>query len=764
MTAVNEGLATLTEPNGSVPETRMKSASEAQAVYKTLWEADQVYRSPKRAKVKGLVDGNPPYRQADLRKAGRSNDCNVNWRIAEAYLNSALGAFYDLFSESPTYATINLDIPIQGDREEKSRIVTEEFDRLQRREAGFDYNMQISQYEMVLYGFGPFTFNDGLDWRAKAGRCGDFYVPNEARSTTSEWEMCMMRVEYLPHQLYEFIRNEEAAEKVGWDVPSVKRAIMNACPRTETNYQSWEWYQQQLKDGSFYFSYQAGSKKIFTVHLWCKEFPKDGEVEGRISHKIFLENEAEQSSSKGSIPSNTKFLFERIGRFKDWNECVHAMYYDRGGGGDHHSVTGMGVKMFSAMEYQNRLLCKLADDAFSPKMIFKPTTASDSQKMSLAQMGNYAAVSSGWDLIQTPINPLIQETLLFNREVSQTISANLSQYRQNLQKDDGNPITATETKWKASEQSRLGKTQLNRYYEQLDGLYAEKYRRATNPNLTDQVPGGKEALEFQKRCADRGVTKTDLRKVDTVQATRVVGQGSVFMRQEALEFLLGMVSMLPEGGRERLIRDVIAARAGQTSVQRYFPSASIDTQAQAQKSEAMDKVAGMKVGMQPLITDLQNPVIYAETYLAAASQAAASLQQGADPMEVYSFLNICGPAIAAQLDRIKSDPSRKRVYEILEEQWQKLAQLNNQLGQQIQEQMQQQAEAQSAGGEAQSIASGVDPNTQIKMAETQAKLQMQQAKTNAALEQKAQKHLQSMAIADEKAKAELSRQSQKQTE
>jgi len=162
----DDQLATL-DKDGQPPETRLGSAEKARNIYQILLQAD-IDRSKRRGLVKGLVDGNPPYSSARLRQEGRSAQCNVNWRIAESYLNNALGAFYDIFSEAPTYCTVRTSHGSRDQREEWSGIETEEFDRSQKDDAGFDYTLQISQHEMVLYGNGPVFFEDFYDWRGKS--------------------------------------------------------------------------------------------------------------------------------------------------------------------------------------------------------------------------------------------------------------------------------------------------------------------------------------------------------------------------------------------------------------------------------------------------------------------------------------------------------------------------------------------------------------------------------------------------------------------
>ena len=114
-----------------------------------------------------------------------------------------------------------------------------------------------------------------------------------------------------------------------------------------------------------------------------------------------------------------------------------------------------------------------------------------------------------------------------NADLENVLQGNLSQYRQSLNKT-GNPRTATEMQIISSQQSAIGKTQLSRYYNQLDSFFEERYNRASDPNLNPITKSDKDAIEFQRRCRERGVPIQAMMDIDYVEATRTVGQGSQF--------------------------------------------------------------------------------------------------------------------------------------------------------------------------------------------------------------------------------------------
>lgn len=733
------------EKNGHIPETRMDSALEAGERIKTMMESEKRGRAQRRALVKGLVDGNPPYRVGDQRAAGRANQCNVNWRVSEYYLNQARSAFSDVFLESPTYATVRTGFGNSSERERWSGIITEEYDRMQRKDPTWDYTNAISQYEMILYGCGPIFFEDDKDWRTTPVLCGNLLVPDFTYSDVCKWEEAVIVRDYLAPELYDFIRRDKAASEVGWDVQATRKAIMMAHPKYQEGgqYSSWEWHQQQLKNKSHWYGSQ--SKVIQCVHYFFQEFPLPGEDEPRVTHCILINPEATQNILQG-------YLFQHIGRFKSWLDIVHPMYYDNDGGGYHHSVTGLGVKMYSAMEYQNRLLCNIADKVAAPKLLFKPTTANANEQLNIIQFGDYGKVPPGFDTVQMPTASFIDENLAFHREMTRLVSSNLSQYSPQMTKESGNPITAYEASIRASEQARLGKTQLNHYYAQMDRLHAVRYKRASNTSLTGFMPGGHEARAFQRRCMERGVPKKALEEIESVKSTRIIGQGSQFMRSQALTELMALYPTLPtDAGRNNLLSDYIASKAGQSMVDRYNPPIQLPSEIDDQRALATLQIAASKDGIAPVVTGNQNHYVFASLFLQAAATAAASLAQGGNPFEVYQFIDTIGPATIQHIDAVSRDPMRKQDAQVMQKQWKELAALHDKLGAQLQKQAQQQQEQAAMQQRAMAMQNGQDPELQMKAAETEAKIAMQQRKTDAALAQKQQKHNQSLAINDAKA-------------
>lgn len=717
--AYSSGSLLTLEQDGAVPECRMTDARATQNFVRRMIDND-VKRSYKRSRVNGLVDGNPPYKQSKLREAGRAEACNVNWGTGRSYLESGQGAFYDLATEAPSMITFRTAFGTPEQREQWSNLAAKEADRVLATEDDWDYDEQISQFDMVLHGCGPMFFEGPFNVLPRAVQSGDLKVPEFTRSTTKRWEVCMLQVSYNPAELYAFIKDEGAAKTLGWRPSYVKRVIANAMDiKQQAGIQyEWEYFQQELKNNSL--SYYDDSKVCQLAFVFWKEF------DGRITQAI-----VERNTSDGL---ETQYLFISPNKYESFEECVHPMYFDHGNGGYHHSVTGLGVKMYSAMEYQNRLYCNLCDKAFAPKILFRPTTTEATQKFSLAHMGDYAVMPRGFETQQGAVAGLMDDGLAMMGQLNQVMQNVLSSYRSPaLSPKQGNPVTKFEKQLEAAMQSALSKTQFNRYYKQRDALISEIWRRLTLKDTTDE-----RAKLFQKRCKDQGIDPKALTDIEYVGATRVVGQGSAFMRKQAIDALFPMAGSLPEDGRDNLLADKIAAEAGQAAVARYYPKRDAnDKTSSDQQAEALLWVSAMKTGIPPVVTSTQNPLTYAATFLKAATDSLKSLQAGADMMEVYQFLNIAGPAIVQQLQRFQNDPTRKPVFDQMLEQWQQLAKITDQLKNKIQQ------DQAAKNGQQQATQTALT-DEQIKSQKAQNDIQLKSVKTAAQLKQSDEKHQQKM--------------------
>lgn len=667
--------------SGKPPETRLGDALETLSIVEQLVEANDK-RSATHAEVKGMIDGNPPFVQAELDAAAQSWRCNRNWRIGEAFLNIALAVYWDIISEANPKSQCMTEWSESNDQnQEWSGIITEEYERLNKRDTSLNNMFRDSHHDMVLYQMGPVMHEDAFDYRAKRVQCSNLLTLDGAPSDINGWKIAVVRSTYTADDLYSFIRNPKAAERAGWDIGFARKVMMDAIPRTEypNKRNNWEFYQQRIRNNDIYWS--MCSEAIPVAHVFAREFVKNGDAEGQISHFMVVE---------GSPSAD--YLFRKVGRYANWRQVLCPFYYDTGDG-THHSVKGLGIKAYGFLETINRLMCHEVDMSFiGSGLNFQFKSAADKEMMQLMQIGPVNFWPEGINLLATTnTGQLLQAPTATRRSLLGTVSSNLSQYREGIdQERTGNPATAREIDWRSNNQNFIKQSSVSYYFDQMDDFFAERFRRASNPNLIETNPGGRDALEFQERCRKRGVPKEALAKIDSVTATRTIGAGSADARLQTLMRLLGRLPLYSETGRQRILEDLTAADVGHSLMRRYIPEIKSSAAIEFQKSQAQDKVALLRLNIIPMVTSDQNAVVYASQFLQAAAESMAGLKEGqGNPMEVTVFVDNCGRAAAMHIERIKGDPTRKEEYEGLLEQLEELGRQNDELKKMIEQELQQ---------------------------------------------------------------------------
>jgi hypothetical protein len=720
-------------------------------MYSRAWSANG-RRNARNALVKGMVDGNPPYDQRQLDSTAQKYRANFNTGEAEAFLNVAETAFYDLFSEVETFATITVDSE-DPDARTWGDVITYHFDWLQRQDDRMDYGVQLSHHDMVLYGSGPQIWDDPLDWRSKAVKHANMLLPEDAPSNVADWERVFFRENYRINDLYQFIADPDAARKAGWNLGAVRDSIMRSA-QSQPRFQEsgdWEMWQQRLRNNDLDIGDSCA--RVYCARILYKEFSQDG-AKPKISEAWVDLNDSED-----------RFLYQKQDAYDDMRSAVCAFFYDRGDG-TAHSVRGLGVKMFRLLMAKMRLANATFDAAFARAAIMlKAIGNTASQQLALQHLGPYTVLPGGYDFVPTGVPGLVDAPMAVSRDIDNTLESNLGQYRARLEKPQGNPRTAFELQLQASQASTLNKTQISRYYQQLDDWYAERFRRAANKDIPSSTTNEwlKLALEFQKRCTKSGVPRSAIDNA-VVKATRVVGQGSAFLRMQMLQQAFSMVfPALPEDGKYNLLSDVISSQVGRQQINRYLPPPQERTGEAQHKWDANIENDTLKNRGQVRLTPTQNDVLHAQEHLAFASQAAQSLQQGADPMEIFGILQASGAHIAAHLQRMSGNKMRSDEFKALNQQFNQLASLTDQLEAQIQEEQerQQQAmfQAEADNAQAAAIAGGSDPKTRIEWAKAQNDARIKEYKAREQMRLRQQKTNQDMALKDARTAQELAQKS-----
>ena len=276
------------DEKGQPVETRLKDVQSALSIYNSLRRGDEK-SSVIRARIDSMFDGAAPYDAAKLASTGQQLKTNLNFGDAQRLLDISLSAYVDLYSSLEKLVEVKGTVGEKSQIGYKEDVVAEEVTHMLRNWPEFHSSYLRLCTTFIKHGVGVAYFDNPDEWRFRVGSFADILIPRQTPSSENAVDVAVIRREYLLHELYSFVRNEEVAAKVGWNPDEVKRIITKNVKTTGRRYSEggslytdWEAIQQELKNNDLYTGLQNPTVSI--LHFLVRE------MDGSVSHFICAED------------------------------------------------------------------------------------------------------------------------------------------------------------------------------------------------------------------------------------------------------------------------------------------------------------------------------------------------------------------------------------------------------------------------------------------------------------------------------------------
>jgi len=717
------------DEKGKPVETRLKDVKSALGIYTTLRQADEK-SALNRARIDSMFDGAAPYNSVALATSGQGLKTNLNFGDAQRLLDVALSAYVDL------YSSLERLVEVRGTQGEASEIkpaeeiVAEELTHLMRNWPEFHSAYLRLCTTFIKHGVAVAYFDSPDDWRFRVGGFTDILIPRQTPASEESIDVAIGRRNYLLHELFAYIKNPEAAAKVGWNVEEVKRVILkNATTNTSyKQYNDFESLQQELKNNDLYTGLE--NPTVSVLHFWVKE------MDGSVSHYISAED----------TPKD--FLYKKVSRYEKAEQAYVMFTYGVGSNGTYHSIRGLGQRIFAHVQTSNRLRCQQIDGAMlASAVMIQPETQRSLDELQFTYYGAYAVLSPNVKIVEkaipnlgTAVQPALQDLtqqLQLNTDTISTYGPQQSSpYRNQMQIVADMDVT-----------TRLSGASLNLFYSSWNRLLREVVRRVATTKKPDKA-----VKDFFDRCEARGVPKEFVKTLDVARtkAVRSIGNGSHANRMVALKELQGISGQFDDVGRRNLTRDIVSTRVGHDLADRYVP-------AEIEKRPTVDlKIAYFE--NQQLTAGQPVPVVgnelhgtHLEIHVPALNQIIEQLNTGAaDPMQALPVVQAFYQHISETLQFAAGDPALEGMVSQTKQVLQFAEEVINNTTKAVQKMQRDQAQQQEQP-QGQEQPSQAD----AKMMEHQIKMRIAQEKAELDLAIKQKKHDQEMAIRDAKAALEF---------
>lgn len=609
---------------------RVSTAEQAQAICERIWTDDQP-GSINRGLQRGLVDGAPPYDRGEVARNGQLMRCNINWLTARAALNNARALYVDLVNSVPNFISVEFGGEIDpADASEYSMVIAEEFSRTLRNWGQFQFQLDQLIDQFVGYGVG-FGYHDSMrDWRWIGAGLGDVLFPRSTNIDEESVEIVMMRRPYFPFELMDQIRDKQSATDRGWNVPEVINAVMTKAqgndPRLGNDYEQLE---KEMFESTFYYSYASKTEMIWTDHLYVRE------IDGGYSHMITL-------TEKGG-----DFLFFKEKQYEK-AEDFFTIFPNGGGNGDIHGQRGLLFDIFSQTQAINQIQCEFIDNMrLSMSMMLQVNSEEALLDLGMVDLGPFKILPPGVQVVPANLNPPNGDALNALNYLSQQQAANTGQYSPLASTGAiQNSPTAYQARAATANDNTLSQSQTNTFYAKWTHLLRRMYRRLSMDDWHASEPGGKEALEFQKRCYAKGIPmpteeQNILASPIDIQAVRAVGYGSPANRMSVQGQLMQLAGQMSPEAQNELMRNTVASITSAQEANLYFPRmATAPSQVEDQKIAQMEN-SFLMMGQQQSV--FGNNLIHATAHTAAIVQMMQSVLQPqpgnqVSPQAIVTFL------------------------------------------------------------------------------------------------------------------------------
>lgn len=629
-------LMNIDRTTGEAPVERLTSVSAASSIYTNLLKADET-SSLNRAKLDALFDGAPPYDPSVLKSTGQGSRTNLNFGEAQRYLDVSMSSYVDLYSSLEKLVSVRLKSDSSPDnRTEIEDVISEEITQTLRSLPEFHTNYLRLCAEFTKHGVSVAYFDTTTDWRFRVCGLSEFQIPRQSVASEEGIEVAVARRDYLLHELYSFIRDEEVADSLGWDCEEVKRILVNNATTSGSEHKvnSWEDVQREMKNNDLYTGYRNTTVSI--VHMWVREF------DGSISFYMFAEN------------GPKSFAFKETSRYKRAEQAYVFFSYGVGTNGTYHSVRGLGHRIFNHVQVSNRLRCQMVDSAIlAGSVMLQPNSERDLEKLSFTVYGPYSVLSPNLTLVEKQPNNLTQTMAPALGEMSNQLSLNvdlMSTYGPNVNSPYRNEL---QTEHDLNVSTRLSGSTLNLFYASWSRLLREVTRRI--------IEGTRDVFteRFFARCGERGVPEEAFAMIDhnRTTAVRAIGSGSLANRMMALRDLNQYAGSFDEVGRKNLVRDLVASRVGHDLVDRYAPK-QIEPRTTVHSKIALLENTAMEAGQQVPVMSDEPHIEHLTAQAPKLQELLSAIQSGqGDLISILPIAENFRQHIASHSEYLAMDPS-----------------------------------------------------------------------------------------------------------
>ncbi len=554
-------------------------------------------RSTNRDVLNRTYNGEPPFDQA----TAEENNIEVNRNFLEGTgnLTDARTQWNLNFLKPGDIFTVRLDSGPVHKKGEWGSTITKHINRALKRSPQMISQARETGAGVLLHGIGPSAWDDRRTPIPKVIPISSLMIPSETDLDFSNLEYFAIFREMTPAQLYEKTHGPKVDP--GWNMELVMRELkfIGEQVQKQVNSTAFQFMPERIteiikQDIGFW-----GSDAVPTIDYWDFYYREKNKNKGWC-RKIFLDWESSgrdvaEGEAMPTSPNGGNWLYDSGGRkyADEWSEIIHCNFGDCScvAPFKYHSVRSLGWMIWGIVDIQNRLNCKITEQAFSDLMwFFRVASGNDMTRLKKANFLQMGVIPQGIDFIKgnerfSPDPNFVQLVLAQNRQL---MSQHSSSYTRNAERTNmDKEKTATQVMAEVNSINTMVSGVMNMAYIYEASKYREMSRRLCIKNNPDPM-----ARKFRKACLDDRVPPEylDIEKWD-IEPERAMGAGNKTVQMAIVQYLNSIRQNLGPEAQRRVdhigiqimtedvaIADDLAPTKGQQPISRSAHDAELTTE------------------------------------------------------------------------------------------------------------------------------------------------------------------------------------------
>jgi hypothetical protein len=583
MPPTNEEQAIPVTASGLPKEKRIKTASQALAVYKRMKDSAQT-SAISRSNIQGLYDGNPPYRKSELRRLGVSWMANVDWGEFRSTINRNVSSIWNMLAGTQSLIQCST---YQNDPQDPgadySNIIAREFTKVVRDEwLNFHVNVKSRLLEMLKFGVGFCFWRDKIEWQSHFVRTGNVLFDPSTKASIDSLNFVAIRDEMSLFDLMSYVQDDEKAKESGWNASYTRKKLvdlfvkgMGQDSQEKYGIVNWESLAQAVKNEDFEIE-NTEFQPLRIVHMLSESvsaLDEDGNLKdkGDVSHQIFVEGDENGDKSK--------FIFEEEKAFEGMDSAVHLMMFTTGDGWL-KSARGLGKELFSFAHVSNRLINSILTGVdISSGLLMQMSSGHGAERFNVVKKGNFTIIPSDVNILQQNFMPNIKSAAEVRELIQALQNNNTGLYQTRTENPNAGIRTAEEVRTESANEARFESDQSEWYYVQWELWLRETFKRIMNKSYPKDAVG----YSLHKMLFDN-LKKANVPKlfmdadIWDVTSVRSIGLGSRSNGERITNEMISMKSnaTLDEASRKNIDREWFGARVHWSNVDKFVSESNRD--------------------------------------------------------------------------------------------------------------------------------------------------------------------------------------------